>query len=243
MCNQEPHFPAKCSQVSNYHKELQKNGDEKPKKETDYYVSNGKRCPQCQTYMEKNNGCNHMSCSVCKKEFCWFCLKSWEDHMNGSIECKQTEDYKKIEVEFKGKKKAKSTNIEKEFRYSSSINHRLNRTKKINDEKMCLAKSLLKTLEYNDLAEYQEHEKFLKEIVAFLAEMHFICEYGYVSMWEQKNTEFKLRVSYAIKGIELVIFLIGQVFTYEKGYSALDKLRVLMNRGVKYLKLLQLIQK
>ncbi len=246
MCNQEPHFPAKCSQMSNYHKELQNQGDEHPGKEeaANNYISQGKRCPKCQTYMEKNFGCNHMSCSICKLEFCWICMKPWADHMvvNGSYDCKQTENYKQIEIEFKGKRKAKSRSVEKEFRYSSSLNHRFNRTKKINKERMCLTRSLLKTLEYKDLGEYIEYEKFLKETVAFLTEMHFICEYGYVSMWGQVKAESRLRASYAIKSIEVVIYQIGQVLLNERGNSAVDRLRVLFNRGVKCVKLLKNIE-
>jgi hypothetical protein len=32
-----------------------------------------KECPQCRTAIEKNNGCNHMTCVACKHEFCWTC--------------------------------------------------------------------------------------------------------------------------------------------------------------------------
>lgn len=37
-----------------------------------------KRCPNCQTAVSKNGGCNHMTCEVraggCGHEFCWLCL-------------------------------------------------------------------------------------------------------------------------------------------------------------------------
>ena len=32
-----------------------------------------KRCPSCQIYTEKNEGCNHMTCTECKYQWCWLC--------------------------------------------------------------------------------------------------------------------------------------------------------------------------
>ncbi|OMJ86628.1 hypothetical protein SteCoe_11844 [Stentor coeruleus] len=33
-----------------------------------------KVCPFCNYKIEKNEGCNHMTCIICKYEFCWVCL-------------------------------------------------------------------------------------------------------------------------------------------------------------------------
>jgi ATP-dependent RNA helicase DHX8/PRP22 len=37
-----------------------------------------KKCPKCQKDIEKNMGCNHMSCIMCKHEFCWICMANWQ---------------------------------------------------------------------------------------------------------------------------------------------------------------------
>ena len=89
-CNNAPHFPAKCSQVASYYKELNVNHDFYTPEDNEC-VSLGKRCPLCATYIEKNGGCNHMYCVTCQKYFCWNCLVDWDSHKTSGGSCKPVE--------------------------------------------------------------------------------------------------------------------------------------------------------
>ena len=62
-CGQEPHGKKKCAKVID-------EGFEEWKSHTLV-----KRCPYCKYWTEKNEGCNHMTCSQCNFQWCWICEK------------------------------------------------------------------------------------------------------------------------------------------------------------------------
>ena len=62
-CGQQPHGKKKCAKVID-------EGFEEWKSHTLV-----KRCPYCKFWTEKNEGCNHMTCSQCKFQWCWICEK------------------------------------------------------------------------------------------------------------------------------------------------------------------------
>ena len=45
-----------------------------------WLAANTKPCPQCKTPISKGDGCHHMTCRVCKHEWCWLCGDLWSKH-------------------------------------------------------------------------------------------------------------------------------------------------------------------
>merc|ERR1712048_754982 len=41
---------------------------------------NCQQCPHCLVWIEKNGGCDHMTCRHCCGEFCWTCQAEWSTH-------------------------------------------------------------------------------------------------------------------------------------------------------------------
>ncbi|KAI1325551.1 IBR domain-containing protein [Xylariaceae sp. FL0255] len=81
------HQPAPCELVKRW---LKKCADDS---ETANWISaNTKECPKCNSTIEKNGGCNHMTCRKCRHEFCWMCMGLWSEHGNSWYNCNRFEE-------------------------------------------------------------------------------------------------------------------------------------------------------
>ncbi|GAA6039888.1 hypothetical protein JCM8097_006784 [Rhodosporidiobolus ruineniae] len=61
--------------------------------ETSNWISaNTKECTKCHSTIEKNGGCNHMTCKKCKWEFCWVCMGPWSEHGTAWYNCSRYEE-------------------------------------------------------------------------------------------------------------------------------------------------------
>ncbi|KAH6615714.1 hypothetical protein B0J18DRAFT_288450 [Chaetomium sp. MPI-SDFR-AT-0129] len=86
-CILNDHQPAPCQLVKKW---LKKCADDS---ETANWISaNTKECPKCNSTIEKNGGCNHMTCRKCKHEFCWMCMGLWSEHGTSWYNCNRFEE-------------------------------------------------------------------------------------------------------------------------------------------------------
>ena len=99
-CGEETHAPTSCASVEEWNI---KNSAES--ENVTWILANTKACPKCKVSIQKNQGCNHMTCNKnaggCGYDFCWMCLGDWKSHgsaTGGYYECNK---YKKDKAEGK----------------------------------------------------------------------------------------------------------------------------------------------
>ncbi|GAA5939252.1 hypothetical protein JCM1841_002933 [Sporobolomyces salmonicolor] len=81
------HRPCCCPIVRRWVKKC------KDDSETSNWISaNTKECTKCHSTIEKNGGCNHMTCKKCKWEFCWVCMGPWSEHGTSWYNCSRYEE-------------------------------------------------------------------------------------------------------------------------------------------------------
>ncbi len=54
--------------------------DEAARLDAAWIAEHTRQCPRCHMGIQKNQGCNHMTCSGCGHQFCWLCLGDCYDH-------------------------------------------------------------------------------------------------------------------------------------------------------------------
>ncbi|XP_078350805.1 uncharacterized protein LOC144635590 [Oculina patagonica] len=78
-CQEDAHWPATCEEAQVFR---QKNASyarlvKTEKKKVLITSVQVKHCPFCDYPVEKGMGCNHMTCILCRNQFCWDCLQKW----------------------------------------------------------------------------------------------------------------------------------------------------------------------
>jgi len=94
-------------------------------------MANTKACPKCGTSIEKNGGCNHMTCkrSTCKHEFCWVCEGPWKDHSGSYYNCNKYDPEKDKGNSDTGKKDTSRAALERYLHYYTRFTNHHNSLK------------------------------------------------------------------------------------------------------------------
>eukprot|EP00600_Ochromonadales_sp_CCMP1393_P003405 CAMPEP_0174990518 /NCGR_PEP_ID=MMETSP0004_2-20121128/21372_1 /TAXON_ID=420556 /ORGANISM="Ochromonas sp., Strain CCMP1393" /LENGTH=664 /DNA_ID=CAMNT_0016244147 /DNA_START=79 /DNA_END=2073 /DNA_ORIENTATION=+ len=74
-CGEESHDPCSCPQLAEWGRKCMNESET-----ANWILANTRTCPACNARIEKNQGCNHMTCRNCKHDFCWICMGPWAEH-------------------------------------------------------------------------------------------------------------------------------------------------------------------
>jgi len=108
-CHHEAHSPASCEQIIQWAKKCSSDS------ETGLWLGvNTKACPNCNVYVEKNGGCNHITCRQCSYEWCWMCMKIWKGHEDYYACARYEKSQRKKEKNKRKKNKEQVAEVERE---------------------------------------------------------------------------------------------------------------------------------
>lgn len=190
-CQQEPHWPASCAEAAFFRSQTESYEKIVRAKAGGITSVNVKRCPHCSYPIEKNKGCPHMMCAMCKGEFCWECLENWASHKWGSDCSKKSKQEEEVELI----NDIGSTRFNSHLRVA--IANRIARAGPVMFKKYSVVKKLEDALKLHDgfmesgpranaltstscmlLNQYNSHEvpKYLKASADFKFQAHFVIE-------------------------------------------------------------------
>ncbi|KAI9475204.1 hypothetical protein LPJ78_005778 [Coemansia sp. RSA 989] len=170
-CRLEDHVPAPCDLVARW---VQKCKDDS---ETSNWIkANTKECIKCKSTIEKNGGCNHMTCRECRHEFCWVCMGPWNEHGQSFYSCNRfDEDSSKNARDSVSKSRAM---LERYLHYFTRFNN--------HEQSAKLARKLLAATEKNMEQIQREHTmswievQFLSDAVDVLSMCRSTLKWSYV---------------------------------------------------------------
>ena len=95
LCDQTAHAPTSCEDHRAWMQKIKdeiKDASDECGKDVDgndlanalWLKANTKKCPRCSALIEKDEGCNHMTCRKCRHDFCWICMQPWSLHSNNT---------------------------------------------------------------------------------------------------------------------------------------------------------------
>jgi hypothetical protein len=241
-CKQEPHFPATCTSYRAYIDEAQQNGDLITDPNAKYIVQ-GRNCISCNEFIEKNGGCNHMTCR-CGAEFCWLCTARWKAHYSPTLGFFCPNNIVSIQKKMITKTRNSSRRL-----YEYAIYHRHERTYQNQLKQNENAKRLIGTipLDKNTVfdtsiikSQIDKRQALLQhayEIVKYINYLHRICEFIAVAADGYANNPIEF--SNSLSPLETILLNLSQILEGGRGYQAIEQLNNLHKKSEKIIERLR----
>lgn len=240
VCQEEPHWPASCAEAAFFRSQNETYEKLIRTKAGGITSVNVKRCPHCRYPIEKHKGCPHMSCFMCKGEFCWTCLGNWASHRWGADCSKSMKQEEEVElVNHIG-----STRFNTHLRVA--FVNRVARAGPILYQKYNAVKKLEEVLQSHDelfessfrqakgsmssatgllLSLYNSHEvpKYLKASADFKFQAHFVVEGVSILMAVSKTKSCHEKLRRLVSTLLFVVDRLEDIANSRKLYSEYDK--------------------
>jgi len=174
-CYQEAHAPASCKVLKEWNLKCSNESET-----ANWILANTKTCPQCSTRIEKNQGCNHMTCTRCRFEFCWVCSGGWSTHgttSGGYYNCNKYQAGQKNENEDDAAK-AKRELDRYLFYYRRYHGHEM--SLKFANKQKIEAENKMKEIQERDRQGGWSDVEYLAKAVDQLIECRRVLKYTYV---------------------------------------------------------------
>jgi ariadne-1 len=171
------HSPATCADVEAWMRKASSESEN-----LTWLAANTKKCPKCASFIEKNGGCMHMTCTKagCGFEFCWLCRGSWKEHgsaTGGYYKCNKYEKNKDVDKDEQQARQAKTELEHYMFYYHRYESHRNARKVAKQQRTTCAEKEAAILAKFGVRS---ADTKFMLEAVEQLLRCRRILEFSYV---------------------------------------------------------------
>ena len=209
-CGEVSHAPCSCE-----NKEKWLNIADDDKIAAKWMHENTKLCPKCKSRIEKNGGCNHMTCWKCHYEFCWICGHEWASHGGSYYECNR---YKPETG--KGKNELITDNVDRLSHYFARYQNHSKSLEMEEEARPKVRERLIKNFVHRkkDALQQQEAEQLADEIFKTIKYSRSILLWSYPFAYYMKPDSVELNLfEHVQKDVE--VYLEELTDLVENGYT------------------------